>query len=134
MKAELEKAVKIAAGIIGDKAESYAKKLCPVDTGALRNSITHEVEDGKTVKVGSAINYAPYVELGTGPHYEAPPGWMENNGKRGRGLDHWRYQDAFGEWHTGYPQYPRPYIRPALEDHTEEYKEIFRKELEGGAI
>lgn len=25
------------------KAEGYAKKLAPVDTGALRNSITHEV-------------------------------------------------------------------------------------------
>lgn len=28
-----------ALEIIGGKAESYAKKLCPVDTGRLRNSI-----------------------------------------------------------------------------------------------
>ena len=25
----------------GEKAEEYAKDLCPVDTGNLRNSITH---------------------------------------------------------------------------------------------
>ena len=28
-------------------AEGYAKKLAPVDTGNLRNSITHEVDDGE---------------------------------------------------------------------------------------
>lgn len=28
-------------------AEGYAKKLCPVDTGNLRNSITHTVRDGE---------------------------------------------------------------------------------------
>ena len=30
-------------------AEGYAKKLCPVDTGNLRNSITHDVYDGGDV-------------------------------------------------------------------------------------
>ena len=28
-------------------AEGYAKKLAPVGTGNLRNSITHEVDDGE---------------------------------------------------------------------------------------
>ena len=27
-------------------AEGYAKKLAPVDTGNLRNSITHDMDDG----------------------------------------------------------------------------------------
>ena len=30
---------------IGLVAEGYAKKLCPVDTGNLRNSITHTVDE-----------------------------------------------------------------------------------------
>ena len=39
----MEEAKKMALEIIGGKAESYAKQLCPVDTGRLRNSITHAV-------------------------------------------------------------------------------------------
>lgn len=55
-----------AAEIIGGMAESHAKELCPVDTGNLRNSITHATEDeGHTVVIGTNVEYAPYVELGT---------------------------------------------------------------------
>ena len=32
---------------IGMKAETYAKEDCPVDTGRLRNSIAHAVDDEK---------------------------------------------------------------------------------------
>ena len=39
---ELKEKKAEALEIIGGKAESYAKKLCPVDTGNLRNSITHQ--------------------------------------------------------------------------------------------
>ncbi len=50
----------------GLTAEGYAKKLCPVDTGNLRNSITHEVsESEQAVYIGSTVEYAAYVELGT---------------------------------------------------------------------
>ena len=53
-----------ALEIIGGKAESYAKKLCPVDTGRLRNSITHQQYDESTEVIGSNVEYAPYVEMG----------------------------------------------------------------------
>ena len=47
-------------------AEGYAKKLAPVDTGNLRNSITHEVDDGEPAAyIGTNVEYAPYVCLGT---------------------------------------------------------------------
>lgn len=47
-------------------AEGYAKKLAPVDTGNLRNSITHDVDDGETAAyIGTNVEYAPYQELGT---------------------------------------------------------------------
>ena len=53
-------AIRRAAEIIGGMAESYAKELCPVDTGNLRNSITHTTEDeGHTVVIGSNVEYAP---------------------------------------------------------------------------
>lgn len=127
----LEHANARALEIIGGKMESYAKALCPVDTGALRNSITHAAHDGAML-VGSNMEYAPYVELGTGKEYNPPPEWMEAHGKRGRGLDKWVYQDAKGEWHTGYPQKPRPFLRPALENHVDEYKRIVENEMKKG--
>lgn len=50
---------------IGLVAEGYAKKACPVDTGRLRNSITHQLDGNKAVYIGTNVEYAPYVELGT---------------------------------------------------------------------
>ena len=60
-------------GLVG---EGYAKKLCPVDTGNLRNSITHTVNSGeKAAYVGTDSEYAVYVEMGTGKYVTAvdPP-------------------------------------------------------------
>ena len=43
----------------GLKAEGYAKKLCPVDTGNLRNSISHRVNmSEKAVYIGTNNEYA----------------------------------------------------------------------------
>lgn len=51
---------------IGLTAEGYAKKLCPVDTGRLRNSITHQIDTSEdAVYIGTNVEYGPYVELGT---------------------------------------------------------------------
>lgn len=51
---------------IGLQAEGYAKMLCPVDTGRLRNSITHAVDASEQkVYVGTNVEYAAYVEMGT---------------------------------------------------------------------
>lgn len=38
-----KEAVDVALEAVGLQAERYAKLLCPVDTGLLRNSITHAV-------------------------------------------------------------------------------------------
>ena len=51
---------------IGLAAEGHAKRACPVDTGNLRNSIAHAVEPSEdAVYVGTNVEYAPYVEMGT---------------------------------------------------------------------
>lgn len=52
----------------GLDAEYYAAKACPVDTGRLRASITHEVDGvgrGIQMVIGTNVEYAPYVENGT---------------------------------------------------------------------
>jgi len=64
VKTAYEQARERSLEIIGLTAEKYAKAIVPVDTGRLRNSITHSVE-GKDVFVGSATEYAASVEYGT---------------------------------------------------------------------
>ena len=46
--------------------EGYAKQVVRVDTGNLRNSITHTVsEEERKVYTGTNVEYAAYVEKGT---------------------------------------------------------------------
>lgn len=61
----LDAALTRALEKVGLVAEGYAKRLCPVDTGRLRNSITHAMEGSEAVVIGTNVEYAPYVELGT---------------------------------------------------------------------
>lgn len=124
--AAADNAVDQALEIIGIKAEKYAKARCPVGTvestgikgyrgGTLRNSITHMVNDN-TVSIGTNVEYAPYVELGTGPYFQAPPAWEQFNAPKGKGVGH------------GYVR-PRPYLKPAIADHINEYKDVIENEL-----
>lgn len=102
-----------ALEMIGLAAEGYAKRLCAVDTGRLRNSITHTtgsnivgspeppakpedsmpkgVPEKDTVCIGTNVEYAPYVELGT---VRTPA---------------------------------QPFLRPAAADHAPQYKDILEK-------
>ena len=105
----------------GLTADGYAKKLCPVDTGNLRNSITHQVDTGtQTVYIGSNLEYAPYVELGTGKYY---PG--------GRPTP-WVYQDAHGNWHYTHGNRAQPYLKPAVADHAAQYPASHEVALKNG--
>ena len=56
----MEKAIKNGLEAIGLTAETYAKKATPVDTGRLRNSISHET-DKEAVYIGSNVEYAAFV-------------------------------------------------------------------------
>lgn len=62
--AAIREALESALETVGLVAEGYAKLDCPVDTGNLRNSITHVVDDD-SVYIGTNVEYAPAVELGT---------------------------------------------------------------------
>lgn len=106
---------------IGQKMHEYATNLVPVRTGNLRNSIAFQVDpDEMSVYIGSNSEYAAYVELGTGKYSEVG----------GTPEKRWVYQDeATGEWHIGVPQRPRHFIKPAVADHGDTYKEILIEEL-----
>lgn len=60
----MEAALATALEEIGLTAEGYAKRACPVDTGRLRNSVTHLLK-GYDCFIGTNVEYAPYVEEGT---------------------------------------------------------------------
>ncbi|NBJ89857.1 HK97 gp10 family phage protein [Acutalibacter sp. 1XD8-36] len=104
----------------GLTGEGFAKALCPVDTGNLRNSITHQVKKEELAAyIGSVAEYAAYVELGTGKYY--PGGRKEP----------WTYQDANGNWHITNGQRARPYLKPAVADHVGTYRSIIEGEMKG---
>lgn len=85
-------AVVVALEAVGLQAEGYAKRLCPVDTGLLRNSITH-TSDEDTAYIGTNVEYAAYVEYGTSKTAA------------------------------------QPYLKPAVNDHAQEYQKIFEHYL-----
>lgn len=59
----------LALESIGQEAEGYAKDDCPVDTGRLRNSIAHDVDEGEMAAyIGTNVEYAIYVEYGEYKH------------------------------------------------------------------
>lgn len=58
--AAMEKGIKNGLEAIGLTAETYAKNATPVDTGRLRNSISHET-DKEAVYIGTNVEYAAFV-------------------------------------------------------------------------
>lgn len=125
MSAEIKAAAKeqVLRGLsrIGAKMHEYAVKLVPVRTGALRDTIAFQVDpDEPAVYIGSNSEYAAYVELGTGEYSDVG----------GTPQKRWAYKDeATGEWRIGVPQRPRHFIKPAVADHGDTYKEILKEEL-----
>ena len=118
---EFHDAVLRALERCGEQAEGYAKDLAPVDTGNLRNSISHKVDDEEpAVYIGSNTSYAPYVELGTGKYTEG-----------GRPTP-WVYQDDNGNWHWTAGNPAQPFLAPAVKDHRTTYRNIIKDEIENG--
>ena len=102
-------------------AEGYAKRLCPVDTGNLRNSISHKVDtEEPAAYIGTNVSYAPYVELATGIYAEG-----------GRPTP-WVYQDDNGNWHWTRGNKAQPFLKPAVADHPQTYRNIIEDELKNG--
>lgn len=98
--------------------ENEAKRLCPVDTGDLRSSITHEVNNDVGI-VGTNKEYAPYVEFGTGIFAS------EGNGRD----TPWSYQDDKGEWHTTVGQKPQPFLETAIQTKKKLVIKVFNDEI-----
>lgn len=134
--ANLERVISDLEKKIDDNGEETLKKACALvegeakmlapkgRTGELARSITSKVEevDGELVgTVFTPLEYAPYVEYGTGLYAE--------NGN-GRKDVPWAYEDEkTGEliWTSG--QHPHPYMRPALDKNREKIANIIKEGL-----
>ena len=115
---QIQRAVGKACALV----ERTAKQKAPKDTGALRRSITSEVEREGNEIVGTVftpLEYAPDVEFGTGLFAE----------KGGRKDVPWCYQDDKGEWHSTSGQKPQPFMRPALNENREQIKRILKEAI-----
>lgn len=118
---EFGEAVQRALERVGEQAEGYAKDLAPVDTGQLRNSISHAVDESEPAAyIGTNLEYAPYVELGTGQY-----------NPQGRPTP-WVYQDAKSDWHWTKGNPAQPFLAPAVKDHQTTYRNIIEDELKNG--
>ena len=56
----MERAIKNGLEAISLTAEGHAKKITPVDTGRLRNSISHAT-DKEATYIGTNVEYAAFV-------------------------------------------------------------------------
>lgn len=106
-----DEAIYNALQTIGDKAADYAAALAPVQTGNLKGSMESEVnQQEKAVYIGTAVEYAPYVEFGH--HQEVG-----------------RYVPAIGARLVREFVPAQPFLKPAIQNHLDEYKNILETEL-----
>lgn len=112
----VEKAMGKACALV----EGEARKKAPKKTGALRRHMDSKVEYEGNTLVGTVFNpleYAPYVEYGTGL-------FAETQGRQ----TPWAYEDPkTGEtiWTAG--QHPQPYLRPALYENRDKIIKILKE-------
>lgn len=116
-KQNIERGLQKACAIV----EASAKQKAPKGAGELRRSITSRIE-GEEGVVYTPLEYAPYVEFGTGL-------FAEDGGR----MDvPWNYQDDKGEWHSTSGMKPQPFLRPALNENREKIKRILGEEILNG--
>lgn len=125
-KSAMSKAKMAALEAIGLQAEGYAKleleKKHAVDTGLLRNSVTYAVS-GQHAAIGSyrankGDKSGSYN--GTAPNDAIAGVYIGTNVEYGIYVEMGRSGSKVG---------PRPFIKPAATEHTEEYKNIAKKYL-----
>ena len=113
-----ERELPLAMRRIGSRARDIAQSMAPVDTSRLRNSIAMATgRDGSTfwAQIGTNVEYGPYVEYGTGRQGSSM--YVDSSG-----AVHDTPGLAFrGDWQG---MGPMPYVRPAVYDFADLYREM----------
>lgn len=106
------------------RVETDAKRGCPVDMGTLRASIHSEVdrEESRVIgRIGSNLDYAPYVHNGTGIYAK------DGTGRK----TPWCYEVKAGKYagvHWTWGQKPQPFLQNAVIKN----REVIHRLLGGG--
>ena len=120
----MKMATEVALEAVGMKAEEYTRQNIVdeklVDTGNLKNSITHRVEAQESrVTIGTPVEYGVYHEVGTGIYYPS--------GRK----DPWVYIDDKGQAHKTRGVKPKHFLKRAMEEHYDEYKGVINDVFKG---
>jgi len=108
--------------------ETDAKKKCPVDEGLLRAGISHDVsENAQEIrgKIGSNLEYAPYVHQGTGIYA------VNGDGRK----DPWGYKSEspkYSGFHRTVGQKPQPFLKDAVEENKQNITDALTAAKGGG--
>lgn len=140
---ELDAKVPVALEECGLVAEGYAKRLCTVDTGLLRNSITHAAggespaivsyraskgsnrgKTGKRLSAGSKNAGLVKVGFYDGTAPNSSDG--EYSMYIGTNVEYAPYVEM-GTIRTR----AQPFIKPAIINHINQYKQIIKRRLKG---
>lgn len=97
-----------------------AKERCPVDEGLLRASITYQVEKNSNEIVGyigSNLDYAPYVEYGTGIYAK------DGNGRKTPWIWEGHSKKWKGKFYTK-GQKPKAFLEPSVRENLDRINQI----------
>ena len=129
---ELDDAIEQALTAIGLQAENYARANTPTDTGLLKNSITSAV-GGKNTSISvyhadkagrNGLGGIGYYS-GTAPKENTPYVAIGSN------VEYAPYQEL-GTSKVDPCNHGRGFLRPAINDHIDEYRRIVEDILENG--
>lgn len=117
----LDSAAKRGVNRGGAEIQSNCRVLCPVDSGALRNSIIENTIGSDACyesRIGTNKDYVIYVEKGTGVR----AGRMQTVGVR---------QECDDDFYTIHGQPPRPFMEPGFEISIDKAVEVLTNEVKG---
>lgn len=120
-------AIQRALEAIGLEAEKNAVNIADEkgvhDTGLLINSITHAIDGGKTAISTYSDDKGEQTRIyqGVAPKTRVPTVYI------GSGVEYAVVNETGGHGHRA-----RPFLKPAIEDFKDDYKQILKEELEKG--
>lgn len=134
VEAAIERGIEKGLEMVGLKAEGYAKRLAPVDTGLLRNSITHALA-GESFDHSYSASYGSNTYKNKKGETVRRKATSKNAGTVKKGEFHKQVGDkdekavyigtnveyaAYVEMGTSRTT-PQPFLKPAATEHMKEY-------------
>ena len=117
LSAGLYNALQEAGEIVRKDAVMNIRNNKSVDTGRLMGSITVNVE-GNTAEIGTNVEYAPYVEFGTGTKGDKSVAHTTRKS--------WTYYSG-GQFFTTSGHAPQPFLVPAFKNNRDKIKQLIRQ-------